>query len=141
MKVSLQCVSTLRSFVAQDDDALAFLTKNDGKFVTAELKAQRSPEHNRMFWAVATRAHFNLPERFRRWQTAHDMVKGLQLAFGITDQVLKPVKGGGMEVHEQPRSLDFGNMDQQEFNDVSSVLFKGMAHCLGVTVDELLGEN
>ena len=140
MKVSLQCIPTLRAFIAQDDDALAFLVKNDGTFVTADLKTQRSPEHNRMFWAVATRAHFNLPERFDRWLTAHDMVKGLQLAFGITDQVLKPIKGG-MEVHEQPRSLEFGNMDQQEFNDVSSVLFKGMAHCLGITVDELLGEN
>jgi hypothetical protein len=138
MKLSLQCAHTLRSFVAQDDDGLAFLRKHDGEFVTGDFSLQRSPQHNRMFWNVAAGTFANLPAYYAdEWHTRHDMVKGLELAFGITDQVMKPTKGG-WEIVKYPKSLDFGNMKQDEFNHVSEKLFKGMAHCIGTSVQELL---
>jgi len=123
-----------------DDEGSVFLNKHIGRTFTANLKVQRSPEHNRLFWAVANKAHKTLPDHYAQaWPTPYEMVKGLELAFGYTDKLMKPVKGGTWEVVQTPKSLDFGNMDQGEFNEVSADLFKGMAHALGITVDELLG--
>ena len=91
-----------------------------------------------MFWGVGGGAFANLPPYYAdEWHSTHDMVKGLKLAFGITDQVMKPTKQG-WEIHKYPKSLDFGNMKQDEFNSVSERLFKGMAHCLSISVPELL---
>lgn len=123
-----------------DDAARQWCAKHKGQHVTADVRIARSPEHNRLFWAVANKTFDNLPERYQHWHDAHDMVKGLQLALGITEPLLKPTKAG-REVVEVPKSLDFGNMDQETFNTVSSLLFAGMAHMLGVTVDELVDEG
>lgn len=124
--------------VPQDDDATAFVAKHAGSSVSADIRLQRSPQHNRMFWSVANTAFDNLPERFSGdWSSPHDMVKGLQLAMGITDQIKKPTKGGWEIVHV-PKSLDFGNMDQTDFSTVSDLLFRAMAHCLGCSVTDLV---
>lgn len=125
-----------------DLEASEWLDKHVGEAVTAEIRVQRSPQHNRMFWSVAAKTHANLPEPYStHWPTPYDMTKGLQLAFGYVDQIMKPVKGGEWEVVRVPSSLDFSNMDQETFNEVSEKLFAGMAHCLNVTVDELLNES
>ncbi len=140
-KLNLICAHHM-GMVPVDDDGRAFLQKHMGKTVTAELKVQRSPQHNSMFWAVAQKTHDNLPDHYARaWPTKRDMVKSLQLVYGFTDKIMKPVKGGTWEVIQEPKSLDFSNMEQDEFNLVSEKLFEGMARCLSVTVDELLNET
>jgi len=123
-----------------NEEAQQWCAKHRGKTVSADVRIQRSPEHNRLFWAVANKTFANLPEKYAHWHDPHDMVKGLQLAFGITEPLLKPTKDG-REVVEVPKSLDFGNMDQTTFNTVSEALFKGMAHMLSVSVDELIEEG
>ena len=139
-KLNLICVADC-SLVPADDEARAYLYKRFGKSLTGEFREQRSPQHNRLFWAIADKVFENLPEPYAsNWATKHAMVKGLEAAYGITDTVMKPTKSG-WEIVQIPKSLDFGNMDQDEFNAVSEKLFKGMAHCLGVTVDELLSES
>lgn len=139
-KLNLICTAN-QGLIPADEEAETFLGKSFGKTFTVDVRVQRSPQHNRMFWAVANKTHANLPERFAsQWPTTHDMVKGLQLAFGFCDQIMKPIEGG-WEVVQIPQSLDFANMEQDRFNQVSEALFKGMAHCLGVTVEDLLSES
>lgn len=140
-KLTFQVLPLVGAMVPRDDAAKAFLDKHSDKIVEVDApKVQRSPQHNRLFWAVANKTYGTLPDEYAdQWMSPHDMVKGLQLAFGICDQIQKPVKGG-WEIVQVPKSLDFGNMDQDEFNAVSEKLFRGMAHCLGVSVNELLEE-
>lgn len=124
-----------------DDEATAWLNKHKNTSVSAKIETQRSPEHNRMFWSVATKTFENLPEKYEgQWSDKRGMVKGLQMAFGICDQIKKPTKGG-WEIVQVPKSLDFGNMEQDEFNEVSEKLFRGMAHMLGIDVVTLLDEG
>ena len=124
-----------------DEVAIAWCVKNQGKDVTGEFRTVRSPEHNRMFWAVASKAFENLPERFADyWPDKYAMVKGLQLALGFTETMVKPTREGREVVHV-PKSLDFANMDQDEFNTTSDMLFRGMARMLGVDVPTLLEES
>lgn len=138
-KLSVICGPS--GYIPTDDDGMKHLHKHAGRTMTAEFRTQRSPEHNRLFWAIANGTHANLPEPYAsNWPTAYDMVKGLQLAFGICDQIKKPIRGS-WEIVQIPKSLDFGNMTQDEFNTVSEMLFKGMAHCLGISVEALLDEG
>ena len=138
-KLTFQVLPLVGAMVPRDDAAKALLDKYSDKIVEVDTpKVQRSPQHNRLFWAVADKAYATLPDYYAdEWMSSQDMVKGLQLAFGICDQLQKPVKGG-WEIVQVPKSLDFGNMDQDEFNAVSEKLFRGMAQCLGVSVNELL---
>ena len=135
-------IAASRDLAPADDVAQAWVGKHVGDFVSADIKLQRSPEHNRMFWSVANKAHNNLPEHYAsQWPDAHAMVKGLQIAFGFVEPVMMPKKGEEWEVVKIPKSLDFANMSQDEFTATSDKLFLGMAHCLGVEVEALLDER
>lgn len=138
-KLSVICGPS--GFIPTDDVGSAFLHKHAGKTMTASFKVQRSPEHNRLFWAMANKTYDNLPEPYdQAWPSSYEMVKALELAFGFADQIKVPTLNG-WEIVQQPVSLDFANMDQERFNYVSERLFAGMARLLDITVDELLNET
>lgn len=124
--------------IPTDDEGLEYCRKRIGQHVQVKVSQPRSLEQNAKLWAVATMVHENLPEKWEgRWPDKYRMVKGLQLALGIVDEIAVPTKDG-MQVVRTPSSI--AEMDHDEANKACDLLFRGMARLLGVPVDELLNE-
>lgn len=122
-------------FIPTDDEGAAYLHKNAGKLVQIKVSIPRSLEQNALLWAVATQTFDTLPEKWEgQWPDKYRMVKGLQLALGITDDVMVP----GKKIVRTPSSI--AEMDHEEANAACDLLFRGMARLLDVSVDELLNE-
>ncbi len=107
-----------------------------GELVMVEIRRPRSPQHHRMFWALATLVYGNLDETV--YPSIEDFVGALKIAAGYSTRVALP----SGEVAFIPRSISFSNMDQDEFNKfyekVSDIIAKQFLP--GVTSDELRDE-
>ena len=122
-----------------DDEGAAYIKKRPGELVQAKVSQPRSLEQNALLWAVATATFETLPEKWEgKWSDKYRMVKGLQLALGIVDEIAKPTKDG-IEVVMAPSSI--AEMDKDEATAACDLLFRGMAKLLGVTVETLLAET
>jgi hypothetical protein len=122
-----------------DDEGRAYFAKRKGQMVVGKFSQPRSMEQNALLWAVAEKTFENLPEKWIGvWPDKYRMIKGLQVALGITDEIAVPGRDG-MEVKRLPSSI--ADMSNEEANAACDLLFKGMARLLGVGVDTLLAES
>ena len=128
----------LGKLIPHDQRAEEWAIKRDGKLVQGKFSQPRSLVQNSLLWAVAARTFKNLPEKWSdAWADEYRMVKGLQLALGITDDIAVPTRDG-LRIERQPSSIS--DMDNEAANAACDLLFKGMARLLGVDVDTLLNE-
>lgn len=119
-----------------DDEGLAYCRKRVGQLVQVKVSQPRSLDQNALLWGVATMVFETLPEKWAgQWPDKYRMVKGLQLALGITDDVMVP----GKDIVRTPSSI--AKMDHDEANAACDLLFRGMARLLNVPVDALLDES
>lgn len=122
-----------------DDEGVEYVKKHPGQLVQGKFSQPRSLEQNAMLWAVATTTFENLPEKWEgKWSDKYRMVKGLQLALGIVDEIAVPTKEG-VRIERQPSSI--ADMDRDQANEACDLLFRGMARLLGITVEQLLSET
>lgn len=139
MAIALTFRAQLGKLIPYGEECEAWVNKRQGKLVQGKFSVPRSLEQNALLWAVAEKTFANLPERWDGvWPDKHRMVKGLQLALGITDDVAKPTKTG-VEIHRTPSSI--ADMDWDEANAACDTLFKGMARLLDIDVGTLLEEG
>lgn len=121
--------------IPTDEEGLAYCKKRIGQLVQVKVSQPRSLDQNALLWSIATMVHETLPEKWAgQWPDKYRMVKGLQLALGITDDVMVP----GKEIVRTPSSI--AEMDHDEANAACDLLFRGMARLLDVKVEELLDE-
>jgi hypothetical protein len=122
-----------------DEEGAAYLAKRPGQHVEVKVSQPRSLEQNAKLWAVATTCFETLPEKWEGvWGDKYRMVKGLQLALGIVDEIAVPTKNG-TEIQRHASSI--AEMDREEANAACDLLFRGMAKLLGVSVETLLNET
>jgi hypothetical protein len=138
MATALTFKSAGMFLVPVDDEGAAYCKKRAGQHIQVKVSQPRSLEQNAMLWSVATFTLEHLPERYEdRWSDRYRLVKGLQMALGIVDEIAVPTKDG-MQIVRTPSSI--AEMDHDEANAACDLLFRGMARLLDVTVDELLNE-
>lgn len=126
-------------FIPTSEDASDYLKANAGKLAQVKVSMPRSLEQNAMLWAVADVCFETLPEKWAgQWSDKYRMVKGLQLALGIVDEIAKPTKQGS-EIIRVPSSI--ADMDREEATKACDLLFAGMARLLGTDVATLLNET
>lgn len=134
---TFQCAGHV-GLIPTDEEGLEYCKKRIGQHVQVKVSQPRSLEQNALLWAVATTTFDTLPEKWAgHWSDRYRMVKGLQLALGITDDVAVPTRNG-IEIHRQPSSI--AEMDHDEANKACDLLFRGMARLLDVPVETLLNE-
>jgi len=125
-------------FYPGDDDTQAAMARiPDGKWLSAETKRQRNPQHHRLYWSLVSKVFDNLPEG-SPYKTKDQLHTALKFAVGHTE--ILPMPNGAPKVI--PKATDFEKMDQTEFDAyydaVSDVIGK---HFLpGVTDADLKAE-
>lgn len=140
MATELTFRAQLGRLVPHDQRAEEWAIKRNGQLVQGKFSVPRSLEQNSLLWAVAARTFKNLPEQYdSAWVDCYAMVKGLQLAFGITDDIAVPERGGGFRIERHASSI--ADMDNDAANKACDLLFKGMARLIGVDVETLLNET
>ena len=138
MATTLTFRAQLGRLIPAGEDAEAWVNKRQGQLVMGKFSQPRSMTQNAMLWVVAQRTFDCLPEKWNdAWIDKYNMVKGLQLALGITDDTAKPTKDG-VEIVRVPSSI--ADMDNEAANAACDTLFRGMARLLDVDVQTLLGE-
>lgn len=121
-----------------DEAGADYCAKNAGKLVQGKFSRPRSLDQNSLLWAVAERAHENLPEHLTaRWPGKYEMVKGLQLRLGIVDEIAT-WNHRGWQITAVPKSI--ADMDHEQATDAVDKLLDGMAALLNVDRDTLLNE-
>lgn len=128
----------LGKLVPVGEDAEAWVNKRQGKLVSGKFSQPRSLEQNALLWALAERTFDSLPVKWQgQWADKYRMVKGLQLALGITDEIAVPTRDG-VKIERWPSSI--ADMDKEAANAACDLLFRGMARLLDIDVAVLLGE-
>lgn len=128
----------LGKLVPQCEDAETWVNKRQGQLVQGKFSQPRSLEQNSLLWAMAEKTFDNLPEKWAgQWSDKYRMVKGLQLALGITDDIAVPTRDG-VKIECWPSSI--ADMDREQATAACDLLFRGMARLLDIDVAVLLGE-
>ena len=139
MATELTFRAQLGRLIPAGEDAEAWVNKRNGQLVSGKFSQPRSLEQNSLLWAVAEKTFDNLPARWDGiWADKYRMVKGLQLAVGITTDTAVPTKAGA-DIVMVPSSI--ADMDRDEATAACDLLFKGMARRLDVDVGTLLAET
>ena len=139
MATELTFRAQLGRLIPAGEDAEAWVIKRNGQLVSGKYSQPRSLEQNSLLWAVAKKTFNNLPARWDGiWADKYRMVKGLQLAVGITTATAVPTKAGA-DIVMVPSSI--ADMDRDEATAACDLLFKGMARLLNIDVDTLLAET
>jgi hypothetical protein len=101
--------------IAADDLARQLLAKiPNGTTVTAEPKVPRNVKHHRMFFALMTLVHENLPERSSAlYPTVENLVDAMKLATGHYETIRLPNGKTGFKL----KSISFAKLDQTQFNE------------------------
>lgn len=74
-----------------------------------QVSQPRNPRHHRLFWALASLVHENLPDG--QYPTVENFVSALKLETGVYTEVMLSTG----EVVRVPGSISFASMDQTEF--------------------------
>lgn len=117
----------LGAFRPGDAEAQALFDKlKDGQTVRAEIKRMRSPQQHRMYWGLCKLIFDNQS----RYSTVRDVSDALLCAVGhcYEDEIRL---GDKVMWRQRAKSISFGNMDQDQFNDLFN-------RVLDVVVEKLL---
>jgi hypothetical protein len=116
------------------DDAAAKVRarRKPGAFLKADVSEVRSPDQLRKYWALITKAWENQDH----YATKEDLSAAALCAVGHCYRIVRP----DGSVVERPKSIAFGNLPQDEFNQIFDAVAKLLAETLGVTPDALRGE-
>ena len=116
------------------DDTAAGLKarRKPGAHVRADMSEMRSPSQLRMYWALITKAWEN--------QDAYATKEDLSAAALCHIGHCYRVQGKGGVVIERAKSIAFGNLPAEEFNQIFNAVSDLLATTLGVTTDSLRGE-
>jgi hypothetical protein len=106
-------LGTLRPADADAEEILRGVP--DGTTVRADVKWRgRSLQHHRLFWALMTKVHENLPDEKReRYPSVGLLVAWFKIATGHCDTFIVEGKGTAYI----PKSIRFSKMDADQFNE------------------------
>lgn len=112
--MQLQFIKQPGMLIAADELARETLAKiPTGTIVTAEPKIPRNIKHHRMFFALMTLVHENLPERSADlYPTVENLVDAMKLAVGHYETIRLPNGKTGQKL----KSISFAKMDQHAFD-------------------------
>lgn len=102
-----------------------------GKDVLCDIKQVRSPDQLRLYWALITKAW----ENQESYATKEDLSAAALCSIGHCYTVKR-----GDVVIERAKSIAFGNLEQDQFNEIFNAVAELLARTLGVTPDSLRGE-
>lgn len=109
------------------------IRKRPGTTVRADVSEVRSPDQLRLYWALITKAWEN--------QDAYASKEDLSAAALCHIGHCYRVQGKDGVVIERAKSIAFGNLPQNEFDQIFNGVSKLLADTLGVTVEDLRGES
>lgn len=133
MTVSLW-VATDHGLVPSDEAAAAICAKlKPRQIVRAEIVRLRSPEQHRLFFALMNVAF----EQQSYYATLEDFVGAVKCALGHCHVTVLP----DGNVMQQPKSIAFGNMKQDDFQQFFNAAEKFLAEKMGVTVESLRAQT
>jgi len=124
---------TATGLIAGDEWAIEQLNSlTVGKAVAFEIVKVRNPAQLRAYWALV---------RFARqhqgyYATDEDMSDAIKCALGHCHVITK----GDGTIIQRPKSIAFGNMDQDDFNQFMDGATRLIAETMGVTLDDLKRE-
>lgn len=99
---------TFNTLKAVDDQGREALSKiKPGKFVLVEVRQARNPRQHALYWALVDLIY----QHQSRYATNQQVSNALKVAVGCCDEMRN--KHG--EIVAVPRSIAFGNMPQDEF--------------------------
>jgi hypothetical protein len=106
----------------------------DGEQFLISIKKNRNPKHHKLIFGIAKCILSNLPEgHFLENQMPYDIIKAIMLDAGIVEYKLN-LNG---TTRAEPKSISFENMNEEEFEPVSNVIFEVGAKILGIEKHEL----
>lgn len=118
----------LKPVYSKDYDA--FNSMPDDEMFEVEYKKQRNPAHHRKFFALLNLAFQNQG----LFQDQETMRKCLLIECGYSDEIINNLTG---EVFINAKSLNFGSMCQNDFNQVYTDVRNYICSWLGIDNEEL----
>jgi len=104
------------------------------KPVLTNSRRSRNPQHHKLIFAIARCIKNNLPEgHFLEHSTPYEIIKAIMLQNKIVDFYM----GVDGQVVFEAKSISYESMDEDEFSDISDVIFKTGAEILGIEEAEL----
>ena len=125
-------------FSPYDKTAESVILKwDEGEFYSLTYEKARNPKFHRYVFAAANTIIDNAPESsYWHNKTPYHFIKAVELSYGFVDEVID-CKG---EIHLIPKSIDFANMNDEEFTKIYKAMITEGAKVLNITESELFDE-